>query len=212
VSESRPYESPRRQKQAAETRRAILVAARQLFADQGYAATSLADVARRADVSVPTLYASVGSKAQIGLALVPFVNEEVDMPALDAAQEAASTGPELIRAIAHLVRQLNERAGDLIRTSTSMALVEPDLAAVLNAGRSYHREGQRVNIQRLIRLGALRRDLDPAVAAAILSTMTAYEVFALYVEQEGWTFDQVEAWLVDSLGRLLLEPGAAAAV
>jgi AcrR family transcriptional regulator len=188
------------------------MAARQLFAEQGYAATSLADIARSADVSVATLYASVGAKAPIGLALVPFVNEEVDMPALDAAQEAATTGPELIRAIAHLVRQLNERAGDLIRTSTAMALVEPDLAAVLSTARNYHRERQRVNNQRHIPLGALRKDLDPATAAANLSTMTAYEVFMLYIEQEGWTFDQAEAWLVESLGRLLLEPGAPAAV
>jgi len=206
VTESRTYESPRRKKQAAETRQAILAAARKLFAERGYAATPLADIAETAGVSVPTLYASVGSKAAIALALVEFINAEVDMGALDAAQEAATTGPELVRAIAHLVRQLNEQAGDLIRVMTSAAQVEPDLVPVAAAGRAMHREGQRVNAMRLKRLGALRPGLSEEQAAAILATQTSYEVFTLMVVEEGWTYDAVEAWLVDTLTALLLGP------
>ena len=210
MAESRTYESPRRKKQADETRQAILAAARKLFAERGYAATPLADIASEAGVSVPTLYTSVGSKAAIALALVEFINQQVDMPALDVAQESATTGPELIQAITHLVRTLNERAGDLIRVMTSAALVEPDLVPVAESGRRYHREGQRVNAARLARLGALRDGLSQEQAAAILATQTSYEVFTLMVVEEGWTYDAVEDWLVDTLSRLLLAPHEAA--
>jgi AcrR family transcriptional regulator len=206
VTESRTYESPRRKKQAEETRQAILAAARKLFAERGYAATPLADIAAEAGVSVPTLYASVGPKSAIALALVDFINELVDMRSLDMAQEAASTGPELVRAIAHLVRTLNEKAGDLIRVMTSAALVEPDLVPVAEAGRGYHRQGQRVNAARLMRLGALRKGLTEEQAAAILATQTAYEVFTLMVMEEGWTYDAVEDWLVQTRTDMLLEP------
>ncbi|MBN9492214.1 TetR/AcrR family transcriptional regulator [bacterium] len=209
MTESRTYESPRRKKQAEETRQAILAAARKLFAERGYAATPLADIAAEAGVSVPTLYASVGPKSAIALALVDFINEQVDMRSLDMAQDAATNGPDLIRAIAHLVRMLNEHAGDLIRVMTSAALVEPDLVPVAAAGRRYHREGQRVNAMRLARLGALRKGLSEEHAAAILATQTAYEVFTLMVMEEGWTYDAVEDWLVETLSSLLLEPGAA---
>lgn len=209
MTESRTYESPRRKKQASETRLAILAAARKLFAQRGYAATPLTDIASEAGVSVPTLYTSVGSKAAIALALVEFINEQVDMPGLDMAQESATTGAELIRAIAHLVRQLNEKAGDLIRVMTSASLVEPDLAPVAESGRRYHREGQRVNAARLARLGALRDGLSEEQAAAILATQTSYEMFTLMVVEEGWTYDAVEGWLVDTLSRLLLKPDGA---
>lgn len=206
MTESRTYESPRRKKQAEETRQAILAAARELFANRGYAATPLTDIAAEAGVSVPTLYASVGSKAAIALALVAFVNEQVDMRSLDMAQDAATSGPELIRAIAHLVRTLNEQAGDLIRVMTSAALVEPDLVPVAAAGRQMHREGQRVNAKRLAQLGALREDMSEERAAAILATQTAYEVFTLMVVDEGWTYDAVEEWLAETLSRMLLPP------
>src|ERR1700710_1654936 len=58
----RAYHSPRRVQQAAETRRVILDAARELFVRVGYTATTVAEVASQAAVSVDTVYAAVGRK------------------------------------------------------------------------------------------------------------------------------------------------------
>lgn len=66
---SRRYRSPVREEQAAATRRAVLLAARELFTGRGYAATTVTAVARRAGVSVDTVYASVGRKPQLLLAV-----------------------------------------------------------------------------------------------------------------------------------------------
>ena len=55
----RRYQAPRRAEQAAATRRAILAAARDLFVSRGYATTTVADIAERAQVSVDTVYATV---------------------------------------------------------------------------------------------------------------------------------------------------------
>ena len=52
----------RRQAMADQTRRDILHTARELFARQGYAATSVTDIAREAGVAVQTIYARLGSK------------------------------------------------------------------------------------------------------------------------------------------------------
>ena len=59
---NRPYRSPRRAEQAAATRAAVLASARELFVTKGYAATTIADIARHARVAVDTVYASVGRK------------------------------------------------------------------------------------------------------------------------------------------------------
>ena len=76
----RTYRSPRREEQAAATRRAVLRAARDLFTRKGYPDTTVAEVARRAKVSVDTLYASVGRKPQLLLAVHDMVLGGADEP------------------------------------------------------------------------------------------------------------------------------------
>lgn len=80
VNGPRRYRSPRREEQAAATRRAVLRAARDLFVKQGYPDTTVAEVARRATVSVDTLYASVGRKPQLLLAVHDMVLGSADEP------------------------------------------------------------------------------------------------------------------------------------
>ena len=62
VKRSRKYDSTRRQEQARLTRREILRAAYDLFVEQGYARTTIADVAREAGVSAETVYSAFGNK------------------------------------------------------------------------------------------------------------------------------------------------------
>ena len=65
VKKMRTYDSSRRRAQARETQRAVLDAARELFVEQGYGRTTIADVARSAAVSVETVYAAFGNKATL---------------------------------------------------------------------------------------------------------------------------------------------------
>ena len=77
---TRRYESPVRAEQAARTRTAVLRAARSLFTTRGYGATSVADIARRARVSVDTVYASVGRKPDLLLAVHDMILGASDEP------------------------------------------------------------------------------------------------------------------------------------
>src|SRR6476646_9383327 len=61
----RTYSSPLRTKQAQTTRRAVLEAARDLFIAQGYGATTIDQIAARAGVSKPTVFAAVGNKQTV---------------------------------------------------------------------------------------------------------------------------------------------------
>src|SRR4051812_33754232 len=58
----RRYDSPLRADQASVTSRAIVDAAASLFAESGYAAVSMDSIAKRAQVSRATVFASVGGK------------------------------------------------------------------------------------------------------------------------------------------------------
>lgn len=64
-SVKRSYDTTRRRAQARETQRAILRAAHDLFVEQGYGRTTIAQVAERAGVSPETIYATWKNKATL---------------------------------------------------------------------------------------------------------------------------------------------------
>ena len=65
VKGKRVYASPRRQQQAAATRRTILESAQQLFERQGYAATTMDAIAAEAAVSLKTVYLACETKSRL---------------------------------------------------------------------------------------------------------------------------------------------------
>ena len=65
----RAYNSPRRQQQAAATRRAVLEAAERLFLEGGYPATTMEAIAAEAGVSLKTAYLPFSTKSGLLRAL-----------------------------------------------------------------------------------------------------------------------------------------------
>src|ERR687893_353998 len=84
----RPYASSLRAAQARETRRRIVEAAARLFVREGYAATSIAAIAAEAGVAVPTVYATLRSKAGVLRAVVDLTVRGDDDAAPLAARAA----------------------------------------------------------------------------------------------------------------------------
>src|SRR5215212_814751 len=88
----------RRDRQAQQTRAEILGAARRLFAERGYARTSVRDIAQAAGVSAQTVYDSVGSKQTLVVRLNDLIDAEAGVAAIvraaaesDDASEVAAT-------------------------------------------------------------------------------------------------------------------------
>src|SRR5438128_3771848 len=63
VKSKRSHSSPRREAQAQETKRDILAAAQRLFEQQGYPATTMAQVAKEAGVALKTVYLAFQTKS-----------------------------------------------------------------------------------------------------------------------------------------------------
>ena len=61
----RSYDASGRQARAQETRQRVIDVAHDLFISHGYGRTTIADIARGADVSVETIYSAFGSKAAL---------------------------------------------------------------------------------------------------------------------------------------------------
>jgi AcrR family transcriptional regulator len=202
----------RRQRMADQTRHDILQTARQLFARQGYAATSVTDIAREADVAVQTIYARLGSKRGMLMALIDLIDEEADVGGLVGDIRGASTPEYTLRAEVRLTRVFQERCGDIIGALFAAAAIEPDLAAAVAEGQRRHREGARLTVARLAQLGGLRETLSAEHAAALIAITTNHEAWRELLDAYDLSWDGAEALLCDALGQAVLRTSLAPGV
>lgn len=198
----------RRQLQTAATRRDILAAARRLFAEHGYAATSMAAIAEAAGAAVQTVYDSVGPKRVVLLALNDLIDEEAGVGPMWRGVYETRDPRAILALVANLTRRFNDRCGDIVWTLLAAAPSEPDVAAVLADGLRRHRDGMRRVALRLADLEALRPGLAPERAADILGVLTWADTYRNLTRDYGWSFAECEAWLAETLATLLLSDPA----
>ncbi len=79
----RKYELGKRATQQADTRRRIIAAALELYQEQGVSATTMLDIARRADVAPGTVANHFGSAAALATEITGEVLSELRMPTPD---------------------------------------------------------------------------------------------------------------------------------
>jgi AcrR family transcriptional regulator len=197
----------RRQVAAEATRKEILTTARRLFSDHGYANTSIQQIASESGVAIQTIYSSIGSKGSLILALNDLIDEESGVAPL-AVDALSETNPaKLLAKGVHITRQINERCGDLIRVLLSAEPSEPEVAIALADGMRRHKRGMEELAGRLASMDALQAGTEPEHAADVLSMMTAPASWRQLTHDAAWTFDDAEAWLTESLTKLLLVRG-----
>jgi AcrR family transcriptional regulator len=115
----RPGANAWRWSRTAETRRSMLLAAREVFTERGFADASVADVVERAGSSVGSLYHHFGGKAELFLALWEdhqAAHEEAATAAVAALREAGETNPlELFIAGAQAFLEGSWQRRDVVR-------------------------------------------------------------------------------------------------
>lgn len=213
----RRYHAPRRQKAAQATRRAIAAAATQLFVERGYAATTMAAIAKAADVSHETVYAAFGPKPVLFRYLVETALSGTDepVPALErdiVRQVRAEPNPaRILDLFAHAVRLLEQRLAPLFEVLSDGAHTDADLKAFADELSSRRVGHTRAFVEELAAKGGLRQDVSIELATDMIWAMNSPQFYLLYVRDRGWTPEIFEHWLVDAWKRLLL-PSRAPAV
>ncbi|MGV1036011.1 MAG: TetR/AcrR family transcriptional regulator [Candidatus Nanopelagicales bacterium] len=196
----------RRERQADQTRREILHAARTLFAKNGYAGTTVKHVADQAGVSSQTVYDSVGSKRALVLQLNDMIDAEAGIA--DIAKRAATErDPQLVIAIpAQITCAILENSGDILRAILSGADTEPELRDIQVEGDRRHREGTARIVHGLHSHGALRDDVTEREASESLSALTDVSLGLILFDRYNWSLERIESWMNDSACRILFDP------
>jgi len=192
-----------RQRQAQATRSMIVAAAQALFLEQGYICTTIEIIAERAGVATSTIYAIFGSKRGILRAIRDSWHERSHIHQVLTASAQSANPVERLDQLAEATRKQWEMGAEVTAIYTGAAAADPRVAAELTQGMLGRREGLQSFTKSLephLRLG-----LDAAHAASILQALCLPGVFDELVRRSGWSTDEYQEWLSQTMKREILK-------
>ncbi|MFF2521013.1 TetR/AcrR family transcriptional regulator [Streptomyces liangshanensis] len=202
-SNGKTAQRSRRIEYAELTRQAVIGEARRLFAEKGYFATKIEDIATAARVSPATVYA-VGGKRGLLAVLIDIWSAAPEIAPARKRLEAADSADAVLREVARLTREMRLAYGDIMRLVLTTAPHDTSAASGLELATRRYRDGTATAARRLAELRALREGIDAEQALDILWFFFGYSGFFTLVDDNGWTYDQAENWLLSTARQTLL--------
>ena len=190
----------------------MVSAARSLFVERGYAATTVDAISERSDVPPATVYRLFSSKLGILKAVldVSIAGDDaaVAVPDRPRVQQLFATADarEQLTGFVEFTRDINVRAGPVYQILVSAAAADADAATLLAEITRQRREGQRQIAKSLAQKGALRPKLRQRDAEDRIHALMSPEIFRLLVVERGWTPQRYAEWLSETLTDQLLDP------
>ena len=197
-------------------RRAVLDAARTLFLERGYGATTIEEISRASDVPKATAYRLFSSKEGILKALIDASVAGDDEPVRVSERPhvrsllSAENPRDRLAGLAAISVEINTRTAAIYRILVSAAGSDNAAAGILDALTRQRQEGQGRVAASLARSGALRPGLRARDAADMIHALASPELYGLLVVDRGWSVDRFERWLSDALAHELLSAEARA--
>jgi AcrR family transcriptional regulator len=200
----------RRAQQARATRQRITGQALELFLRQGYAATTLEQIAASAGVAVQTVYFHFGNKATVLKQIVDMlaVGDEEPVPMLGRPWvQQMREEPDGRRALAIFLaasRAILLRLVPILKIVRDAAGADPEMAALWEAIQQQRLADFVAFTQLLDGKQALRPDLTVQHATDIIFCLVSPEVYLSFTAQRGWTPDQWTQWTSHALTATIL--------
>ncbi len=202
----RKYVSAIRDEAAGRSRRRILDAAASLFARSGIDRVTIAQIAARAKVSVPTVYALFKSKEGI---LHAILESALFGPAFQAARarlEGVTDPVVLIERSAAVARAIYESESTALGLMRGASAFSPALRKAEQAFEDLRYSMQEARVRLLFDEGKARPGLGLDEARRILWMYTGRDIYRMLVQEGGWSPDEYEAWLARTLVASLVRP------
>lgn len=202
------YRSPVREEAARRTREAVLEAAAEVFAEEGYAGATIEQVAARAGVSRPTVF-GVGSKAQLFALARQRAATGGSLTANDEGFRQLLAIPDarrLLEGFAAFTAAISQRLGPLQLVLEQAAGTDSELAQLLDSSQQELLECARGIVAAAAATGSLRRDIPAEAAADMLWLQIQPTNYRRLVQERGWSHRAFERWHAEAMIAALLEP------
>jgi AcrR family transcriptional regulator len=191
-------------------RRAVLDAARTLFLERGYGATTIEGISVASEIPQATVYRLFSSKHGILKALVDtsVAGDDEPLPVADRSHvRSLLDAPRPENSLARLAAisvDINTRTAPIYRILVSAASADRDAAAILDELTRQRQEGQGRVATALARANALRPGLRARDAGDVIHALASPELYHLFVIDRAWSPEGYERWLAETLvGQLL---------
>jgi AcrR family transcriptional regulator len=209
----RPYDNAARQARSDATRSRILEVARESITTRGYRATTIAEIARTADVHVDTIYELVGRKPDLLRELIERAISGTDRalaPSQRGYVQEMGKEPDPARKLAiyaRAIRDIHDRMAPLLLALGDAATTDDEAHQVWREISDRRAQNMRHLVRDLGPDGTLRAGLSVDEAADVIWATASAELFVLFTQQRRWTPRAYERWLADTWSRLLLAEG-----
>ena len=174
---------------------ALLLAGIDLFAEKGYASTSVREIVSAAGVSKPVLYYYFQSKEGLFRAILDSAAQEQEVILEEALQKPGTALERIVHLYRRLYKALMENL-QLFKMINHLFFGPPQGAPGYDIERFHRRMAE---VIRKIYLGGLRqgelRDVDPEEAALLVLGVTDYCFHLDYLHPESMDPDRAERLL-----------------
>jgi AcrR family transcriptional regulator len=165
-----------------------------LFAAQGYACTTVAQIAEAAQVAPNTVYTSVGGKPQLLAAITEGGASDPGIAETLTAVARTTDPAEVIRLTAEGTRRVNERRAKAVAVLLDSAQADPAAAEMLRATVRRYRDALAALARRLEDLGAVEPS-DLNRAADVFWYLFGWTSWRILITDLQWSWDEAEQWL-----------------
>lgn len=207
-SGKRRYTSELRNRAADATKARVIDAAKKLFMRRGIDGVTIAEIAEKAGVAAPTIYALYKSKEGI---LRTLMRTALFGPRFQEARtklDGVTDAVRLIALSAHVARAIYESESAELGLIRGTSAFSPALRKTEQEFEAMRFEMQEERVRLLFAQAKQRNGLKLNEAQRILWMYTSRDVYRMLVHEGGWTPDQYQQWLSDTLLSALVNVGA----
>jgi AcrR family transcriptional regulator len=191
----------RRERKKRARRERIYEAARQLFLEQGYAATTVEQIADAADVAQTTFFNHFQSKDAVLREMTGEISAHLEAMLQEELATSDTAERRIRRFATQALRALGATEGlarevllELLRKSSGPGTALPYLASVREPFTTIVREGQSA--------GDVRRDLEPTLLAELVIGLLNTALLG-WLNDPGYPFEKRMTQFVDVIAELI---------
>ncbi|MGH8642743.1 MAG: TetR/AcrR family transcriptional regulator [Burkholderiales bacterium] len=182
----------------------MLGAARTLFVRHGIDRVTIAQIAKNADVAVPTVYALYQSKAGILHELMRAAIFGQRFQAARAKFEGVTDPVKLIALTADVATAIWKSESAELGLMRGASAFSPALRKLEQEFEEIRFEMQEARVRLLFAQSRQKKGLEIGEARRILWMYTSRDIYRMLVHEGGWTPDQYQEWLSDTMVRALV--------
>lgn len=205
---SRPYTSDTRSQAAKATKARLLHASQTLFSRRGIDRVTIEQIAKKAKVSVSTVFSLYKSKEGILRELIKSALFGQRFQMAIARLEGETDPVRLIALTANVARAIYEAESSELGLIRGVSAFSPALSNLEREFENLRYQMQKERVELLFAQSKQRKGLTLDEARRIMWMYTSRDVYRLLVQEGGWKPDRYQKWLSITLVNALVKPSS----